>query len=201
MQETGWGWGLNCPESKPLSLPDTVYLQPFEDFSGYEFGSCNGTVDWSLSLGEAVRHDHLCGGIALSADEYGDVEFKGDFSTTDNHNHDPRHPLDWSGIVFGYEDSGHFYIVMAPRNVETLEAMSTTVAADCDGVDDCCTSDNPCTIGEGNCVFDVDCQPGLRCDDCQQHGFQFEGNCCYKPPMSNISALLGNSLHICCYFY
>ena len=46
--------------------------------------------------------------MALSSLEYKDVEFKGSFESamdTDD---------DWIGFVFGYQDPGHFFIVLAP---------------------------------------------------------------------------------------
>ena len=117
----------NHTEVSPLHLQDTVYLQPLATFSPYEVGACNGSVRWNLTDGEAWRHDSLCGGVALSADRYGDVEFRGSFYPLDDDGDgDEDSPLswDWSGFVFGYEDPGHFYIVLGPRNVETLRGIS-----------------------------------------------------------------------------
>ena len=109
-------------------MQDTVYLQPLATFSQYELGACNGTVRWNLTAGEAWRHDSLCGGVALSADRYGDVEFRGSFYPLDDGDGDEDSPVswDWSGFVFGYEDPGHFYIVLGPRNVETLQTTTGT---------------------------------------------------------------------------
>ena len=180
----------NHTEVSPLHLQDTVYLQPLATFSQYEVGACNGSVRWNLTDGEAWRHDSLCGGVALSADRYGDVEFRGSFYPLDDDGDDEESPLswDWSGFVFGYEDPGHFYIVLGPRNVETLETTTTTttVATGCDGGDTCCTTSRRCAVGEGDCDGDWDCLPGLRCgvDNC--HGGSFDGSddCCYRPSVA-----------------
>ena len=152
------------------SMQDTVYLQPLDTFSQYELGACNGSVRWNLTDGEAWRHDSLCGGVALSADRYGDVEFRGSFYPLDDGD-------DWSGFVFRYEDPGHFYIVLGPRNVETLG---------CNGGDHCCTSSRRCAVGEGDCDNDGQCLPGLRCGVNNCHGGSFDGSddCCYRPSVA-----------------
>ena len=53
------------------------------------------------------RQDQACGGIALSGDSYRDYEFKGSIQRPE------RTDDDFMGFVFGYEDPGHFYLVLA----------------------------------------------------------------------------------------
>ena len=45
--------------------------------------------------------------MALSSLKYKDVEFEGSFDSTGGDD-------DWIGFVFGYQDPGHFFIVLAP---------------------------------------------------------------------------------------
>ena len=117
-------WGVSGPkdpaieechlcssEIQPFEPSEVVYLQPNEDFPE-TFGSCAGSVEWNLTAGndgaEVWRQDNLCGGLALSEEQYQDVEFRGSFAPLDNDD-------DWFGFVFGYEDPGHFYLVLAPK--------------------------------------------------------------------------------------
>ena len=52
----------------------------------------------------------MCGGLALSQ-QYKDVEFRGSFQSA------PDDGEDWIGFVFGYQNPGQFYIVLAPGRV------------------------------------------------------------------------------------
>ena len=59
----------------------------------------DGNEVWSLN--------NTCASMALSNNIYLDVEFNGSFTALDTDD-------DWIGFVFGYEDEGHFYLVLAP---------------------------------------------------------------------------------------
>ena len=52
--------------------------------------------------------------------------------------------------------------------------------AKCTGGDDCCSQDNKCGLGEGDCDHDSDCLPGLRCglDNCGGSGWEYFDDCC-----------------------
>ena len=96
---------------------ETVYLQPAEYNVGPNGnGACNTTVKWNLTGGddgtEIWRMDNSCGGVALSENEYKDFEFKGSFQRQDSDD-------DWIGFVFGYEDPGHFYLIVASGDWNT----------------------------------------------------------------------------------
>lgn len=95
-----------------MQATETVYLQP----NTWTPGGCNGTVAWNLTAGdngtEIRRLDNYCGGIALSQDSYRDFEFKGKFSALDADD-------DWIGFFFGYEDSEHFYLLLASGDWDT----------------------------------------------------------------------------------
>ena len=181
-------WTIECSEEETLTIGKTVYLQPHKALPDQDVEFCNGTIDWNIKAGEVWRHDNLCGGVALSAEKYKDVEFRGSFSPIDGESSHPS--WDWSGFLFGYEDPGHFYIVIGPRNVETLPPITT--APDCHGQEYCCTSAKKCTIGQGQCSFSSECQDGLRCGSCTDNGFNGDGNCCFLPPDSTTPpSLLG----------
>ena len=56
----------------------------------------------------------------------------------------------------------------------------------CTGGDSCCTPNNKCGEGEGDCDSDAECRRGLKCgqDNCKQKsGQQWDNSddCCYKP--------------------
>ena len=53
--------------------------------------------------------------------------------------------------------------------------------ANCDGGDSCCTPDNKCGEGEGDCDSNDDCFPGLYCGHNNCSGVTFENgdDCCY----------------------
>merc|ERR1711939_214497 len=56
----------------------------------------------------------------------------------------------------------------------------------CSGDDNCCTPENPCYDGEGDCDTDRDCVGDLRCgvDNCAgpSLGFDATDDCCYPDP-------------------
>ena len=125
-------WGLSGPQDPPietcttcddeirsLSAVDTILLQPNEYGTGYFQDQCNQTALWNLTAGddgtEVWRRDNGCGGLALSDKFYKDVEFKGSFVHLDTDD-------DWIGFVFGYQDPGHFYLVLAPGDWGTQHA-------------------------------------------------------------------------------
>ena len=91
----------------------TVYLQPAER---NRIGWCNDTVIWDLTGGddgtEVWRMDNACGGVALAKKSYQDFEFNGSFQRKNNDD-------DFIGFVFGYEDSGHFYLIIASGDWDT----------------------------------------------------------------------------------
>ena len=116
-------WGLTGPknpsfddcitcteEEQQFVAVDTVYLQPYENMTADDFdGRCDRPIQWNLTGGanetEIWRLDNSCGSIALSENFYQDVEFTGSFESTGTDD-------DWLGFVFGYQDPGHFYIVL-----------------------------------------------------------------------------------------
>ena len=53
----------------------------------------------------------------------------------------------------------------------------------CQGDDSCCSSDNICQEGEGDCDSDLDCLPGLVCgkDNCRGSDFDSTDDCCERP--------------------
>ena len=69
---------------------------------------------------------------------------------------------------------------------------SINVLIGCGGVgaDDCCTVGVKCYEGEGDCDYDEDCMPGLRCgvNNCRvKSGYEWhkDTDCCYKPSKDN----------------
>ena len=60
---------------------------------------------------------------------------------------------------------------------------------------DCCTVDEPCGVGEGDCDVDGDCIRGLDCgeDNCGSR-FETRADCCFDPgiiyrfPLFNVFA-------------
>ena len=44
----------------------------------------------------------------------------------------------------------------------------------------CCTEKLPCGVGEGSCIFDQHCEPGLICGykNCDPKLFPSDANCC-----------------------
>ena len=48
------------------------------------------------------------------------------------------------------------------------------------GANSCCTEDNPCDEGEGDCDSDADCKSGLVCgqDNCVGSSFDSTDDCC-----------------------
>jgi len=53
----------------------------------------------------------------------------------------------------------------------------------CQGGDTCCTEENQCFEGEGDCDNDSDCRGNLRCgtDNCFGEGFDDTDDCCMRP--------------------
>ena len=52
----------------------------------------------------------------------------------------------------------------------------------CDGGDSCCSSDNMCGDGEGDCDHDGDCLSGVcGTDNCVGEGFDSTDDCCIGP--------------------
>ena len=97
-----------------FTASETVYLQPHERVDGTDThfdGRCDGVENWNLTGGadgsEVWRLDNSCASLAISSSEYKNVEFKGSFENTGTDD-------DWIGFVFGYQDPGHFFIVLAP---------------------------------------------------------------------------------------
>ena len=94
---------------------ETVNLQPAEYKAGQNgLGGCN--VKWNLTGGqdgtEVWRLDNSCGGVALSQNNYQDFEFNGNFQRADKDD-------DYIGFVFGYEDPGHFFLIIASGDWST----------------------------------------------------------------------------------
>jgi len=60
----------------------------------------------------------------------------------------------------------------------------------CNGEDnDCCTADNPCMEGDGDCDSDDHCSGSLVCgnDNCFGHGFDGSDDCCTAPGKTSYS--------------
>ena len=55
----------------------------------------------------------------------------------------------------------------------------------CNGGDSCCTQNNPCVEGEGDCDDNSNCKNGLTCDNsfnnCLDNEFGTKDDCCYNP--------------------
>ena len=109
---------VRCEEEvRGFAVVETEYLQPYEDVvTGGDSlfdGQCGGRDEWNTTCGEDGREvwrlDDSCGGLALSQ-QYKDVEFRGSFQSADDGE-------DWIGFVFGYQNPGQFYIVLAPGRV------------------------------------------------------------------------------------
>ena len=65
----------------------------------------------------------------------------------------------------------------------------------------CCTKDNPCQHGEGDCDSDQECQGDLICGDnnCKQFAAYFhpKDDCCVKPDVKVIdNSVYGKCLHL-----
>ena len=77
----------------------------------YSHYKCDVTSNWNLTAGEDGSEvwniKNTCASLALGDRMYQDVEFTGSFTPLDTDD-------DWIGFVFGYEDDGHFYLVLAP---------------------------------------------------------------------------------------
>ena len=121
-------WGLSGPADPDMdtcitcedqvqifTATDTQILYPNENTTDYR--NCHdGPLKWNLTAGEdgteVWREDNYCAAVALSEEEYKDVEFRGTFARLDQDD-------DWIGFVFGYQDPGHFYLVLAPGDWDT----------------------------------------------------------------------------------
>ena len=101
---------INCTEEEQQFVAvDTVYLQPSDDFNATDYnGLCSQEVNWNLTAGtngsEIWREDNSCGSIATTKDFFQDIEFTGNFLSEGDD--------DWIGFVFGFQDPGHFYLVL-----------------------------------------------------------------------------------------
>merc|ERR1712055_99838 len=53
----------------------------------------------------------------------------------------------------------------------------------CNGGEDCCTEDEVCGLGEGDCDTDAQCAPGLLCgkENCQGTSYDSTDDCCMLP--------------------
>ena len=58
---------------------------------------------------------------------------------------------------------------------------------DSSGGGTCCTSENKCGVGEGDCDKDADCHGTLKCgvDNCDTRHFPVGWDCCYAPVDGN----------------
>ena len=56
---------------------------------------------------------------------------------------------------------------------------------DCNGGNSCCTPENQCGVGQGDCDSNTDCNPSLVCgkDNCVGSGFDATDDCCMSPGM------------------
>ena len=99
---------IPCEEQQTSFKPaESFDLQPIEYYPGH----CNVSSTWNLTAGEDGNEVwsllNSCASVALGDIIYQDVEFTGSFSPLDGDD-------DYIGFIFGYEDDGHFYIVLAP---------------------------------------------------------------------------------------
>jgi len=100
-------------------------------------------------------------------------------------------------LIFFIIDSNG--IPTSPDNEIPVKGRKVTVRnIGCRGGDSCCTPNNKCYAGEGDCDRDNDCDVGLRCgtDNCDfdglglfpySKGWDMYDDCCYKPPFNNAS--------------
>ena len=105
---------ISCEDQVQLfSATDTQILYPNVNTTDI---FCAYPLSWNLTAGEdgteVWREDNYCAALALSGEEFKDVEFRGTFARLDGDD-------DWIGFVFGYQDPGHFYLVMAPGDWDT----------------------------------------------------------------------------------
>jgi len=88
----------------------------------------------------------------------------------------------WTGKRLIWEDgklkSSNPSLVMAHKDLIIENSCPTAV---CDGGDSCCTSENPCEEGEGDCDYDSHCVGDLQCgkDNCQGDTFDSTDDCCF----------------------
>ena len=56
------------------------------------------------------------------------------------------------------------------------------IATNCTGGDSCCTLNNQCGLGEGDCDSNEDCLSGLFCghNNCNGDTFDNGDDCCYN---------------------
>ena len=106
-------------EFTPVEEVDLQELVDGPDFGGMGWPCGRSVWDWVMNAGddksEVWRLENAtsgCGSLALGSQIYQDVEFDGSFTNLGGDD-------DWIGIVFGYQDIGHFYIVSAPFVGET----------------------------------------------------------------------------------
>merc|ERR1712110_1284687 len=99
------------PECLPCEEEQTLF-HPVEYFDLQPEGS-DGCLksSWNLTAGEDGNEvwgvGLTCASVALGDMMYQDVQFTGSFTPLDGDD-------DMIGFVFGYEDDGHFYLVLAP---------------------------------------------------------------------------------------
>ena len=70
-----------------------------------------------------------------------------------------------------------------------------------DGTSSCCTSENPCNKGEGDCDYNIDCVGNLVCGDNNCHddlGFPSWGDCCEEPTQTASGCDYYNGSYSCC---
>jgi len=115
-------WGLSGAENPEIQvcIPCEENAQIFQageyfDLQPLEVSVCENST-WDLSAGddgnEVWSMNNTCASMALSNNIYLDVEFNGSFTALDTDD-------DWIGFVFGYEDEGHFYLVLGPGAWDT----------------------------------------------------------------------------------
>ena len=73
-------------------------------------------------------------------------------------------------------------------NITCQHTLTSTysITAKCTGGDSCCSEENRCGVGEGDCDSDADCLDGLLCGtgNCPSTRSAFwdsDDDCCYKP--------------------
>merc|ERR1712110_201493 len=115
-------WGFSGPKDPAIQecLPceeEQTMFHPVEYLDLRPEGS-DGCLksSWNLTAGEDGNEvwgvGLTCASVALGDMMYQDVEFTGSFTPLNGDD-------DWIGFVFGYEDDGHFYLVLAPGAMAT----------------------------------------------------------------------------------
>ena len=125
-------------------------------------------------------------------------------------------PAEEVEVIVGEHSRVNIYngTVMTRVGVKSIiEDPAFTNKSGCIGGDDCCTTTNPCNVGEGDCDSDIQCLGDLKCgennnfdDNCVGEGFDATDDCCYDPNpkgfnYSSLSSLSLSNINFVCRSY